>query len=75
MPKKPTWMVRVEVGGKYFEDFKSKLIVAIGRTELGDFSSLKTRENFTQAVTKAYPQMKKMQVAVTPGRFTALCGR
>jgi restriction system protein len=68
MKSKSTWMVRAEVGGKYFEDFKSKSIVAIGWLELGDMSPLKNREAFSQAVAKAYPEMKKMQVAVSAGQ-------
>jgi restriction system protein len=68
MKTKQMWMVRAEVGGKYFEDFKSKSIVAIGWLALGDMSSLKTRETFTQAVAKAYPEMKKMQIAISAGQ-------
>jgi len=68
MKSKPMWMVRAEVGGKYFEDFKSKSIVAIGWIGLGGMSSLKTREAFTQAVAKACPEMKKMQVAISGGQ-------
>ena len=69
MKAKPTWMVRAEVGGKYFEDFKGKSIVAIGWLELGDMSSLTKREDFSQAVSKAYPEMKKMQVAISGGQL------
>lgn len=68
MKSKSTWMVRAEVGGKYFEDFESQSIVAIGWLELGDMSPLKNREAFSQAVAKAYPEMKKMQVAVSAGQ-------
>lgn len=38
MKAKPIWMVRAEVGGKYFEDFKAKSIVAIGWVGLGDMA-------------------------------------
>lgn len=68
MKTKPIWMVRAEVGGKYFEDFKAKSIVAIGWIQLGNMNSLTDRKAFTQAVTKAYPEMKKMQVAVSAGQ-------
>lgn len=69
MKAKPIWMVHAEVGGKYFEDFKAKSIVAIGWVGLGDMNSLSNREAFTQAVAKAYPEMKKMQVAVSAGQL------
>lgn len=69
MKANPIWMVRAEVGGKYFEDFKAKSIVAIGWVGLGDMKSLSNREAFTQAVAKAYPEMKKMQVAISAGQL------
>lgn len=68
MSKKTMWMVRAEVGGKFFEDFKANSIVAIGWFELGDMSSISNRDAFSQAVSKAYPEMKKMQVAVSAGQ-------
>ncbi len=60
MKTKTMWMVRAEVGGKYFEEFKAKSIVAIGWLKLGDMSPLTNREAFIKAVTKAYPENKKM---------------
>lgn len=68
MPLKPLWMVRAEVGGKYFDDFKSKSIVAIGWLKMGNMTPLKTREAFSQATSKAFPEMKKMQVAISAGQ-------
>lgn len=68
MPQKSMWMVRAEVGGKYFDDFKTKSIVAIGWTKMGDMSCLNSREAFSQAASKAFPDMKKMQVANSAGQ-------
>ena len=68
MPRKTMWMIRAEVGGKYFEDFKSKSIVAIGWKELGNLGAFGAREAFVQAATKAYPTYRKMQVAVFAGQ-------
>lgn len=68
MSKKPLWMVRAEVGGKCFDEFKAKSIVAIGWTKMGDMSSLITRDAFTQAASKTFPDMKKMQVAISAGQ-------
>jgi restriction system protein len=68
MPVKPMWMVRAGEGGYLFEDFKTRSIVSIGWNEVGDMSGLKSREQFTKAVEKAYPDARKMQVAVSAGQ-------
>ena len=68
MSGKPMWMVRAGEGGYQFEEFKSRSVVAIGWSEMGDLSVLKTREQFVKAVVKAYPQSRKMQVAVSAGQ-------
>ncbi|OGB25740.1 MAG: restriction endonuclease [Burkholderiales bacterium RIFCSPLOWO2_02_FULL_57_36] len=59
------WMVRAEVGGRYFEEFKTLSIVAIGWADVGDMSMLKTRDDFTQAINRVYKDMKKAQVAMS----------
>jgi len=68
MKKRHMWMVRAESGGKLFEDFKNKSIVAIGWREMGDVSAFIDRESFARAVAKAYPEMKKMQAAISSGQ-------
>ena len=67
MKAKPMWMVRAEVGGKYFEDFREKGIVAIGWTALGDMSELDTRKAFSKAVAQHWPQWNKRKVAAGAG--------
>ncbi|WP_456445858.1 restriction endonuclease [Thiolapillus sp.] len=62
-----TWMVRAEVGGKYFNDFKEKGIVAVGWSELGDLSSLKNREAFRDAVKAQWPSWNRMAVGQSTG--------
>jgi hypothetical protein len=62
---KAMWMIRAGEDGKKFDDFKSHSLVAIGWTELGDMSDLKTRDDFTRAVTKTWPQAKPMQVSMS----------
>src|SRR5689334_20265465 len=69
MPSKPQmWMVRADEGGRLFDEFKTQSIVAIGFTGLNDLSALKTREDFTRAATKAWPDLKRMQIAVAAGQ-------
>lgn len=69
MSGKPMWMVRAGEGGYQFEEFKSRSVVAIGWSEMGDVSALKTREQFVKAAEKAYPQSRKMQVATSAGQI------
>lgn len=69
MAHKPMWMVRAEVGGKYFDDFKDKSIIAIGWDRLGDMSALKDRDAVYKAVWQHWPEMKKMQVAMSVGQL------
>jgi restriction system protein len=66
--RRPMWMVRAGEGSFRFEDFKSASRVSIGWLELGDMSLLKTREDFVQAVDRATPGQKKLQVAVSAGQ-------
>lgn len=63
------WMVRAEVQGRYFEEFKTNSIVAIGWVDVGDLSSLKTREDFSRAVTKAYPDFKPGKIINSAGQL------
>ncbi len=52
------WMVRAEVQGRYFEEFKNNSIVAIGWAEIGNLSSLRTRDDLSRAVASTYPDYK-----------------
>jgi restriction system protein len=68
MAHKTMWMVRAGEGGYLFEDFRAGSFVSIGWESMGDMSPLKTREQFTKAYEKAYPEERKMQVAVSGGQ-------
>lgn len=68
LPTKTMWMVRAGEGGAQVESFRAGAYVAIGWAQVGDMSALKTREQFTKAVQKAYPEQRKMQVAVSAGQ-------
>lgn len=63
------WMVRAEVQGRYFEEFKTNSIVAVGWVDVGDLSPLKTREDFSRAVTKAYPDFKPGKIINSVGQL------
>ncbi|MBL8309797.1 MAG: restriction endonuclease [Burkholderiales bacterium] len=62
------WMVRAGEGGVRVDEFRAGSVVAIGWEELGDMSSLHTREQFTKAVERAYPGTRRMQVAMSAGQ-------
>ncbi len=69
MKDKATWLVRAGEGAYLVEDFRAGSFVSIGWAELGDVSSLKTREQFTQAVARAYPDARRAQVAMSAGQI------
>ncbi len=62
------WMVRAGEGGVLVDDFRAGSFVSIGWVDMGDMSALKTRDQFTKAVEKAYPTSRKMQVAASAGQ-------
>lgn len=68
MAPKPMWMVRADVGGRLFEDFKTHSLVAVGWTKLGDFSPYKTRVAMSKAVAATYPDMSKAKIAASAGQ-------
>src|SRR5690606_31379732 len=63
------WMVRAEVQGRYFEEFKTNSIVAVGWIDVGDLSPLKTRDDFSRAVRKAYPDFKPGKIINSVGQL------
>jgi restriction system protein len=62
------WMVRAGEGGVHVDEFLAGSLVAIGWIQMGDMSALRTRDQFTKAVEKAYPSSRKMQVATSAGQ-------
>jgi restriction system protein len=68
MTNKTMWMVRAGEAGWRFEEFKAGSLVSIGWKELGDLTSLATRENFQRAVAAAYPSARKGQLAASTGQ-------
>ena len=65
MTTKTMWMVRADVGGRLFDDFKAQGFVAIGWHSLNDLSGLKTREEFLAAVVKVRPDLRRMQASMS----------
>lgn len=69
MAQKPLWVVRAEVGGRYFEDFRSGSAVAIGWPELGNLSGFNSRKAIIDALQKHYPAGKPAQLAMAAGQM------
>lgn len=68
MANKTMWMVRAGEAGFRFEDFKDGSLVSIGWVELGDLSSLKSRDDFYKAVAVTYSTASKARMAAYAGQ-------
>jgi restriction system protein len=68
MAGKFMWMVRAGEAGFRFDDFKVGSRVSIGWFEMGNMGALKTRDDFTAAVLKSYPAIKKGQIGSYAGQ-------
>jgi restriction system protein len=67
------WMVRAGDNNELADLVEDRSAVAIGWNEMGELSSLKTREQFKQRYREAYPDHSSGRVAVNAGqvyRFT-----
>ena len=64
-----TWMVRAGQGGRFFDDFKERSIVAIGWRAVRDLSKLHTRDEIAKAVRDAYPDFRDQAVTMTAGQL------
>src|SRR2546426_4708066 len=63
------WMVRAGEGGRFFDDFKNRGIVAIGWKRVGDLSKMQTRDEIRKAVENAYKDEKPGFRVVTAGQL------
>lgn len=68
MKKRSMWMVRAGEGGFRFDEFKAQSLVSIGWHEVGDMSSLKTRNDFSEAMARSLPNARAGQIAASAGQ-------
>ncbi|MCP1335161.1 restriction endonuclease [Futiania mangrovi] len=61
------WMVRAEVGGRLFQAFVERSLVAVGGAEFGDLSTLTTREQVLARVKAHRPEWKPQTQIVSAG--------
>lgn len=60
-----TWMVRAGEGGYLIDDFKSHSVVAIGWAELGDLSTISSKDELRQRIDRTYPEAVDRSRAVS----------
>lgn len=73
MLQKKAWMVRAGERGFRFEDFREKSLVSVGWHEVGDLTSLSSRNDFKERVAAAFPEWSPYEVGNSAGqlfRFT-----
>ena len=66
---KRAWMVRAEQGGRLYDLFKEKSVVAIGWYEIGPLDDLKSREAIAERVKRAWPDWKPQAIAMATGQL------
>lgn len=64
-----TWMVRAKEGGRLFDVFKDKSVVAIGWTEIGTLEALTTREEIATQVARQWPDWHPQKVSMSAGQL------
>lgn len=64
-----TWMVRAKKGGRLFDVFKEKSVVAIGWTDIGSLDPLDTREAIAARVAEEWPDWHPQKVAISAGQL------
>lgn len=63
------WMVRAGEGGRLFDEFKDKEIIAIGWEEVGDLSHVSSSEEIRDRVKEAYPHYSQGKLSISAGQI------
>ena len=63
------WMVRAAPGGRAFDDFKEKGIVAIRWGELGNLTPFKDRDAILKAVNAQWPEWSKGKAVMSASQL------
>jgi len=62
-------MVRAERGGRLYDVFKERGVVAIGWYEIGDFRTFRSREAILTKVRERWPQLSLQSAAMAAGQI------
>jgi restriction system protein len=65
MKDRRMWVVRAAGGGRLFEEFKEKSVVAIGWGRMGDLRDLKNRDGVVRAVRATWPEYSDGKAIIT----------
>ena len=60
---KNVWMIRAGEAGYLIDEFSKNKLVAIGWSQMGDLSQVKTQEALKKLYRQTYPQAKPGKVA------------
>jgi restriction system protein len=63
------WMVRAERGGRLYDVFKERGVVAIGWYEIGDLTNLRSREAILAKVREQWPELSLQSAAMAAGQI------
>lgn len=63
------WMVRAGQGGRYFDAFRSREIVAIGWSVVGDVSRFDSRKALAEQLRKDFPDYSESMATVGAGQL------
>lgn len=67
--KNTMWMVRAGEGGRFFDMFKKKEIIAIGFNRINDISKVSSPEEIKEMVREKYPELKPSQHGIQAGQL------
>ncbi len=63
------WMVRAGERGWRFDDFEGQSMVSMGWPEMGDLSTLTTRDQFVRRASEVYGPVNKFKLAIWAGQL------
>ncbi|MGQ3675297.1 restriction endonuclease [Xanthobacter sp. TB0139] len=66
---KQAWVVRAERGGRLYDAFKEKSVIAIGWGDMGSLENLNTRDKIAACVAATWPEWKPQAVAMATGQL------
>lgn len=64
-----TWMVRAMEGGRLFDVFKERSLVAIGWAAIGSLETLTTRESIAERVAENWPSWHPQKISMSAGQL------
>jgi restriction system protein len=60
-----TWMIRAMEGGRLFEKFKDRSVVAVGWGDIGSLEQLTSREDIAAKISEIWPEWSAGKVSMS----------